>query len=810
MKSPGDAPAPRRPSPATWLCLLIVLATAAAYGRLGDCGFVDFDDPLYVTENRHVLGGIDARSLAWAFTTTHGGNWHPLTWVSHMLDAALYGDRAGGHHLTSLVLHGLNAVLLFLLLRTGTGRLWAPFLAALLFALHPTRVESVAWVSERKDVLSTFFGLLALVGYFRYARSGGVFRYLAVCLLFAASLASKPMLVTLPFLLLLLDAWPLGRVDGLPTLETAGKRPAALAVEKLPLLALSAASCWVTFAAQQAGGAVRSIEAHPLGLRLANALLSYLRYLGKLVWPRDLAVVYPFPPEIPPWQPAAALLVLSGITLLCARRFRTAPHALVGWLWFLGTLVPVIGLVQVGSQSMADRYTYFPFIGLFIVLAWSAAAAAGHGRWRKIAVGSAAAFLVTAAAAGTRRQVPVWTDSLTLFGHAVEVTTGNAVAHTNLGVVLMESGRLDAAVDHFDRALRIQPDHPKTLNNMGMALALQGKTEAAMAYYRHALDRNPDYAKAHYNLAIALTKRHRWPEAVRHYREALRNDPEDLSVYNNLGGALLESGDVKGAADVFQKGLTIDGQHKELNANYGVALYRMGETAAAEGQFRRVLALDPGDAGAYSNLGFLQLERGMVGAALGLFETALKLDPGHAVARDNHEKTLAAREALRAAADALSQEIARRPEDAAARRRLAEIYRRLGREEAAAEQYRRLSALDPGDTETLLRLARLQAARGAYREAEDAFRRLLDARPDDPLTYYYLAAVTGRQHRAEEAVDWLRRAIAKGYPGGAPLEDDPNFAGIRDTAAFRALLRQGGAENDGGVSEGDATKGGGR
>jgi protein O-mannosyl-transferase len=528
--------------------LLLVGATFAAFYPVLSAGFVIYDDETYVLRNPHVQGGFGGDALWWAFTAGYASNWHPLTWLSHMLDWSLYGASPAGHHLTSLLLHAANAVALFLLLDRMTQAPWRAAFAAALFALHPLHVESVAWVAERKDVLSTLLWLLATWSYVAWTRRRGAARYLLVAALLALGLASKPMLVTLPLTLLVLDFWPLGRWEA----ETA--RTLRLVAEKLPLLALSLASAAVTWAVQAASPALGSLEEFSLGTRISNALVASASYLGKAVWPAGLAVFYPHPgTSLPPWKPVGAALLLAAITAAAVALRRRRPYVLAGWLWYLVTLLPVIGLVQAGEQAMADRYTYVPLIGPFVAAAWGfpdaarallAASRRARGesaagdrvlRWA-LPLGAGAVLLVLSVL--TRAQVATWKDSVTLFERALAVTDRNYLAHLDLGAALAREGRADDALAHYREAVRIKPDHAMAQYDLGSALAARDRDGEAMEHYLRALALNPGYAAAHNNLGILLAKQGKIDEAARHYADAARLRPDFAEAHFNLAVAL--------------------------------------------------------------------------------------------------------------------------------------------------------------------------------------------------------------------------------------------------------------------------------
>ena len=525
------------------MCLLLVVATLALYNPVNRHPFVNYDDDRYVTENHHVHNGLGWDTVSWAFTAKEQGNWHPLTWLSHVLDYQLFQQNATGHHFTSLLIHAANAVLLFLLLIYATGRVGSSLFVAALFALHPINVESVAWVAERKNVLSTFFFVAALIAYCWYARKSDWRRYLVFTGLFVFGLMSKPMVITLPFVLLLLDCWPLGRIQGFPAgVPSVPQAPLSrLLVEKLPLLVLSAASAAITMQVQQAGGATRSTAQFSLGIRLENAVVAYAMYLWKMVWPSHLAPLYPHPGDsLPAWQVAISALVLLAVTGVVLR-FRSRPYLLTGWLWFLGTLVPVIGLVQVGDQAMADRYAYIPLIGIFVMLAWGAADLADSRQIGLSARMIPAACVLLALAFVTHRQLGYWSNNYELWTHALAVTDRNFIAQNNLGGALLLLGKPDEAYSHFQAAAEINPNDPMSRSNLGAYLQEHGKLSEAVAQYDRTISLTSDpglLAATYSNRGTAYRKLGEDEKARESYDQALRLNPNQSNAYLGLGELL--------------------------------------------------------------------------------------------------------------------------------------------------------------------------------------------------------------------------------------------------------------------------------
>ena len=667
------------------VCGFLLLAIALVYGQTVRHEFVNFDDDEYIYENPKVAQGVTVEGIAWACTTGHAGNWHPLTWLSHMLDCQLYGLKwPGGHHLTNVLLHAASTIVLFLVLRQMTGELWPSAFVAAVFAIHPLHVESVAWVAERKDVLSGLFFMLT---------SG---RLRPICVppilawplpagrsLYALGLMAKPMLVTLPFVLLLLDYWPLGRFskDARADQRRSGRSTAVtLVVEKLHLAALAAVSCVVTLWAQRE--AVHSAEDITFPSRIANALVSYVSYLGQLFYPAGLAVLYPHPGNaLPAWIVVGAFLLLAAIfggVLVWRRKY---PYLFVGWLWYVGMLVPVIGLVQVGAQSQADRYTYLTQIGLYIALAWGASDMTRHWSYRPWVCGVTSAIVLMLLAACAWRQTAFWHDSEALWTHTLACTTRNATAHNNLGRLLADQGRydeairqlqkaleidpdlavahgnlgyaladrgqVDEAIAEFQTAMKIDPDDATTHYNLGLVLADRGQLDEAIAHFRKALEINPDYVKVHGNLGLALAHRGQVDEAIAEYRKALELDPDGVRVHNDLGLVLAQRGQVDEAIIQFRKALELKPDCAEFSNNLGLALTGRGQVDEAIVHFKKALELRPRYADAHNNLGIALTQLGQLDAAIVHFRKALEITPDYATARTNLTAVLAEREKLK-------------------------------------------------------------------------------------------------------------------------------------------------------------------
>ena len=565
------------------LALALAGVTFVVFGQTAGHEFLHYDDPDYVTENPHVLPGLTLANVKWAFTTGHAANWHPVTWLSHMLDCALFGPNPRGPHLVNVLLHAVNAVLLFLVLRTMTQAVWRSLLVAALFALHPLHVESVAWIAERKDVLSTLFWLLTMWAYVAYTRRRSVARYVVVAALLALGLMAKPMLVTLPFVLLLLDYWPLKRFPAEKGARVSLRVIRPFVVEKIPLFALSVASCLVTVLVQHQGGAVATLSKIALPYRIGNAAEAYAEYLLKTLWPAKLAAFYPHPGASLAWGVAIlSAFVLAAVSVLALRTLKSRRYVAVGWLWYVGTLIPVIGLVQVGDQAMADRYTYVPLIGVFIVIAWALGeAVAAKPGWRAVIV---AYVVLTMGVLGalTWVQTSRWRNDTALFSHALAVTEYNAVAHNNLGNALLRDGLRDQAIRHFRDALEIDPGHIRAYVNLGQALYELGNIQEAVQLYARALQLAPNHAPAHVSLGVALLKAGHPEEAAQHLARAVQLDPENVEAHNNLGVALAAQGRLKEAAQHFAEALRLRPDHSGARQNLERALAQLKQNGALE------------------------------------------------------------------------------------------------------------------------------------------------------------------------------------------------------------------------------------
>ena len=598
------------------ISILLVAATLAVYGQVIGFRFVNLDDNHYITENPAVLQGLTPQGILWAFTTFHGGNWHPLTWVSHMADVEAYGLDAGGHHRTNALIHTASSVLLFLVLSAMTHSLWASALVAALFAIHPLHVESVAWVAERKDVLSGFFWILTLGVYSWYARRPMMSRYLLVVFSFALGLLSKPMGVTLPFVLLILDAWPLQRLKdsrtvfdrwiprGSMAVRSVGAR---LVIEKVPMFLLAAAFSVLTLVAQKEVGAVWSVDKMPIVVRIVNALVSYMAYIRKTVWPVDLAVLYPHAGMPEAWIVGVSALLLVSITVLGIRNMRDMPFLLVGWLWYLGTLVPVIGIVQVGSQAMADRYTYIPLIGLFIALAWGSArfVAVCPGLKRPVVVSSL--VVLSGLMLLARAQVETWKNTVTLFEQALAATEVNPLAHHNIGAFYMDQNDCRKAVPHFLEAIRMKENYAYPYHGLGVCASRETPPTGAMYFFRKALEIDPRLTRALIDRGVLFMNQGKFGAAAEDFEQALRIKPDHEAAHANLGLIYLNQGKLTEAEVHLNEARKLYPDSAEVLNNLGILCMKQGRTEEASAWFRQALERVPGHPEIERNLRILTI-----------------------------------------------------------------------------------------------------------------------------------------------------------------------------------------------------------
>jgi tetratricopeptide (TPR) repeat protein len=725
--------------PRVWICAGLALITLAVYAQVVRYEFIDLDDGEYVFENWHVANGLNLDDVVWAFTTAHSANWHPLTWLSHMVDSQLFGLKAGYHHLDSVLFHVVNTLLLFLLLQRLTGSVWRSAFVAGLFALHPLHVESVAWVAERKDVLSTLFLFLTMWAYADFARTRRLKYYLLALLFFALGLMSKPMLVTLPFVLLLLDYWPLHRFQpGSRASAEKVKRSrqalfnwfmqAALPLvrEKIPFFVLSAASAIVTFLVQKAGGAVQVADALTFDTRIANAIHSYAAYLVKTVWPAGLIVYYRY---ILPGYPSAeillAALVLIAITVLTLRLSSRFPYLAFGWMWYLGTLVPVIGLVQVGAQALADRYTYIPLIGVFVAVAWGIPGALARWRGMRRNLAAAGALLLLVCAVTSWRQVRYWRDTVTLFSHALEIDKNSYLAHELMGTGLAQRGNNQEAVAHYTAALQLQPSNTHIMSNLGAVLDLLGKRDEAREILLRAWKIKPDDPIALRDMGRVCFEQGRFAEAADFYGRALRGMPDNVAFWCSFGNALGKLGRNQEAIDAYSSALRMEPAYPEALFGRGAALAGLGRASESIRDFKEALRINPNYAAAHGNLGDVLLQQGQTDEALQQYNEALRLNPKYAEVHYS----------------------------------LGVLLSGQGKRAEAISHYREAIRLKPHYADACYNLAGALEAQGDIQNAIETYKEAIRLKPDFVDAYNNLGVVLFNQGQIQKALDAFSEAL---------------------------------------------------
>ncbi len=623
--------------------IALTVIIAVPYLPILNNGFINFDDDVYITDNSMVKTGLTLESVRWAFTSFHTANWHPLTWLSHMCDYELFGLNPAGHHAMNLLLHVVSSIILLLAFTKLTNQLLLSFIVAVLFGIHPAHVESVAWAAERKDVLSTLFWMLTLWIYACYARQKSILKYISLVATFGMGLMAKPMLVTLPFVLLLLDYWPLNRVSIGSTADvsenasghTERQSILSLVVEKIPLFILTIGSCVITFIAQKHGGAVASLTRFTFVERFANSMIAYLSYVGKAIWPTNLAVFYPHHGSnlsfLKLTLASLGIIAISVVFLWGLRKYR---YLAVGWLWFIGTLVPVIGIIQVGEQGMADRYTYIPFVGLFIIACWFGADLIRKFACPGLLLKCGIPALMLVLAVGTWRQSRHWQTSGTLFQHTVEVTGDNYLARSMLGLYYTDT-EPDKALLHFAETLRIRPTYSKAYYSIAKIMEGKENIPQAIENYQLAVRTDPSNGEAHNNLGLLLYRTGQAEKAIEHFRSALNIRSDYTEAHNNLGSILLELGKVDTASQHIREAIRLKPSYVTAHFNLGILYYRDGDTSAAISQYEKVIELKPDHAAAHYNLGNIYLGQSRYREAAALFSEALRLRPNFKEAETN-------------------------------------------------------------------------------------------------------------------------------------------------------------------------------
>ena len=752
-----------------FVCLLLIAAVSVVFGGALGHKFVNYDDNGYFFSNPHVKAGLTWNGLQWAFKSGYASNWHPLTWCSLMLDAQIFGTGPLGPHLTNVILHAANAVLLLLLLRRLTGVLWPAAIVAAVFAVHPLRVESVAWVAERKDVLSGLFFMLTLLMYARYAqkqstvdgresratltpslshrmgegarragegpKAGGLaldprlstLDYSLALLFFIFGLMSKPMLVTVPFVMLLLDYWPLGRVAGLGQARgTVRKMKFKLILEKVPFIILSAGACVATVIAQREG--IKSMVDLPLSFRLGNAAVACVTYVAQMIWPADLVVFYPYM-EIPAWEVAGAVVLLAGATAAVVAAKKRCPFLAVGWFWYLGMLVPVIGLVQVGDQSHADRYTYLPQIGLYLAVVWAIRQWTLARRWPRPALAAAACSLVAVLMVGARKQTCYWRDSLSLWERALACAPGNITAYSNMGANLTDRGRFAESIEYYRKVLEIKPDSAGAHNDWGKSLMGMGQTADAIKHLQKAIEIDPDCAEAHNNLANLLAAQGQTAAASEHYQKAMRLRPNQAEICYNFGNLLAAQGLAGQASEQYRKAIDLEPGYAKAHYSLANLLAAQGQYEAADEQFQQAIQSKPDYAEAFNDWGAMLLAQGRSAESIQPLQKAVQISPLYVEAHNNLASALGMQGRVSEAVQEFKKAIEIKPDYGKAHFNLANIFAAQGELDQAREHYQQAAALMPGATSVHYQLGVILERQARFKLAIAEFEKILELDP---------------------------------------------------------------------------------
>jgi len=740
--------------PTLFFCVFLVFSSFAVYFQLWDYDFLHYDDEIYVTQNRHVLTGLTSEGISWAFGTTDAEFWHPFTWLSHMLVIELFGADPGWHHLTNLFLHILSSLLLFFFLKMATGNFWKSAVVAALFALHPLNVESVAWIAERKGVLCAFFWMLSLWSYARYVKRPGILRYLMVAIFFVLGFMAKAMIITLPFVLLLLDYWPLNRSKNQTNSKTGVM---TLILEKVPLFVLSGILGFVTLLAQKGGGKLSTLEAYPIGLRLANAVISYVAYIGKTFWPFSLSIFYPIRDDINSWQVAGAAILLGTITIAVIVLRRKSPYLLVGWLWFIGVLLPVAQIIQVGIHSMADRYAYLPTIGLFIMFAWGIPDLLPSFQKKRFLLGAIAGTAIFIFALTSWFQTRYWKNSVVLFEHSAELVPNNFVAYNILGRAMEEAGETAEAIEQYRKCVALAPDYSDGHYNLANALTKEGNLNEAIEHYEYALKTNPNFLRAHMNLGNLMAKVGKESEALRHYTEALKIRKNYPYAHYNIGNILARQGKEKEAIKHYLAVIKEDPYYAEAYYNLGNSLVKQGNIAAGISYYRKSLELKPNFLEPHINLANIYSKKGEFSMAIEHYECAVRLDP----------------------------------KNASVHYYLGNLLSKRGETAKAISHYQKALELKPDFQEAHINMAAELQEIGKTEEAMNHYQEVLKINSRfDAYVFYNLACIHSKEGRISEAVGYIEKSIQKGFSDWKLLQTDDDLKNIRETKRFQEIIAQ--------------------
>ncbi|MBA4366423.1 MAG: hypothetical protein C0403_02160 [Desulfobacterium sp.] len=775
-----------------FISFFLIVTTLAVYWQVNEFEFVGLDDALYVADNPHTKEGLSYQNIKWAFTeaTEITNYWAPLTWISIIVDYELYGMNAGGYHITNLIFHILNSILVLLVFNKMTGKLWHSSFLAVMFAIHPLHVESVAWMTERKDVLSTFFWLLTMWFYASYAKLPGTGRYLLVIICFFLGIMAKPMLVTLPFVLLLLDFWPLSRLE--PSLSVSAlQKNFLLLLEKMPLLIIIFIVSFSAFFFQEKGGVLPSLELIPLYLRIENVLVSYTGYLWKMLWPFGLCAIYPYPNDIPNWQVIISFTILSSISLISIRTIKKAPWFTFGWFWYLGILVPVIGIVVIGPHAMADRYTYIPLIGIFIIISWGLPELITQLKFRTAYLGISVCLLSLILMLIAWIQVGYWRTSYTLFQHALEVTQKNPLAHDGMANALAKYGHVDESIKHYEKSIMLYPHSAEVHSNLGVALFKTGKTKEAIQHYKTAIQLKPDFVRAWNNLGNAHKKNGQFDEATVCFAKAIKLEPNSAVINYNFGSLLLEKNKLKEAEHYFQKAIQLNPSFAaDANNNLGKIYMQMNEMEKAVQSFLLALQNNPNQAKTHYYLGDAYTKSGKLDEAMTHFSKAVKIEPDFADAQVAFKQVSDLNKQFNESLKTIEKEIQDDPKNPNLFFQLGKLYEQTNKFDQAIIAYQNSIELQPDFIPALNKIGILYATQNNYKYAIDAFKTIVSIKPEMNSSYYNIACLYSKQNDTEDALDWLTKAIEKGYKNFDRITTDKDLDNIRKTQTFHIIVNQ--------------------
>ena len=750
------------------ICVLLSALTFALYWQVIHFEFINFDDLIYVVENKHVHNGLSFESILWAFHFSKAGDvsyWHPITWLSHMVDYQLFGLKAGMHHLSNVIYHVLNTILLFITLWLFTRATWKSLFVAILFAIHPINVDSVAWIAERKNLLSTSFWMLTLLLYYYYTRKPDLNRYLLVLLTFILGLLSKPMLVTLPFVLLLLDFWPLNRISSKGDIiddpkSVFNKNNLNLVLEKLPLMILSVALIIYNSRVMSYIGAFVSEKTVPTDLRFKNAIISYVLYIQKMFWPVNLTFYYPFPKEIPMWEVVGSLTFIVIVTAIALRYMKKFPYIIFGWLWFIGTLIPVSGIMQGGLwPQIAERWAYIPFIGLFIIISWGVPDILKSLQKKEIFISIAASIIILSLAVKTSEQLEYWKDNFALFGHAIEMNNNNVIAYNNLGVALGNKGDMDGATRHFRQALHIDPLYSYAYYNLGVVLSHNNQVTAAIENFAKAIQLNPYNPLVHYNMGLMLLRVRKIDDAMKHFNEALRLDPSNADAHYELGTYFEAKGKLDEAIKHFNEALKVDPNHAGSHRELGKIYAGMDKNDEAIKHFNEALRINPKNADAHYYLGLDLIAMGKNDEAMKHFNEALRIDPKNANAHCGLGTILAGMGKVDEAEKEFNEALKINPKDVIAYSGLGTISVRKGKNDEAMKNFNEALKIEPNNASTHYVLGTVLAATGKKDEAEKHFNEALRINPSTIEAHIGLGDLVFHKGNYDEAIRHYTEAL---------------------------------------------------